>query len=162
MQYIYYWRMQLTKFTDLSLRVLMYLTQEDRLVPVTINEIATQFDVSHNHLIKVVTRLNKLGWISATRGRTGGLRLGIVPGQLKLGDVLMELENATALINCSAQPCSLNGQCHLKEILDVGMKSFYQHMNTFTLADIVNEKTQSVVINMHKQYQVLFHGRAVS
>ncbi|OYY81667.1 MAG: BadM/Rrf2 family transcriptional regulator, partial [Methylophilales bacterium 16-45-9] len=35
--------MQLTKFTDLSLRVLMYLTQHDRLQPVTINEIAQQF-----------------------------------------------------------------------------------------------------------------------
>ncbi len=151
--------MQLTKFTDLSLRVLMYLTQEDRLVPVTINEIASQFNVPRNHLIKVVTRLNKLGWLSATRGRSGGLRLGVIAAKLRLGDVLMELENAPALINCAVPLCTLKGQCHLKEILDIGLKNFYEHMNTFTLADIVNVKTQSAVINMHKQYQVLLQAK---
>jgi len=154
--------MQLTKFTDLSLRVLMYLTQEDRLIPVTINEVASQFDVPRNHLIKVVTRLNKLGWLSATRGRNGGLRLGVVADKLRLGDMLMELENATALIDCAVPPCSLKGQCHLKEILDIGLKEFYEHMNTFTLADIVNVKTKSAVINMHKQYQVLLQSRDVA
>lgn len=154
--------MQLTKFTDLSLRVLMYLTQEDRLIPVTINEIASQFDVPRNHLIKVVTRLNKLGWLSATRGRNGGLRLGIQANNLHLGDVLRELENTTALINCAIPPCALKGQCHLKEILDIGLKSFYEHMNTFTLANIVESKTQLVVIGMHKQYQALLQGRDVA
>jgi Rrf2 family nitric oxide-sensitive transcriptional repressor len=154
--------MQLTKFTDLSLRVLMYLTQEDRLLPVTINEIALQFDVPRNHLIKIVTRLNKLGWVDATRGRSGGLRLGAIANKLRLGDVLMELENSTALINCSVPPCSLKGQCHLKEILDIGLKSFYEHMNNFTLADIVNTKTKMAVINMHKQYQVILQEREVA
>jgi Rrf2 family nitric oxide-sensitive transcriptional repressor len=159
---MYHRQMQLTKFTDLSLRVLMYLTQDGRLTPVTINEIALQFDVPRNHLIKVVTRLNKLGWLMATRGRSGGLRLGVVADQLRLGDVLMELENTTALINCSVPPCTLKGQCHLKEILDIGLNAFYEHMNTYTLADIVNTKMQLVVIDMHKQYQVLLQGKALS
>ena len=55
--------MQLTRFTDLGLRVLMYLTHRDREQSVTIAEIASQFSVPHNHLIKVVNRLGKLGLI---------------------------------------------------------------------------------------------------
>ena len=145
--------MQLTKFTDLSFRVLMYLTQHDRLIPVTINEIAEQFNVPRNHLIKVVTRLNKLGWVLATRGRNGGLRLGVQSDQLKLGDVLQELENTSSLVDCSKPPCVLRGQCHLKEVLDTGLKVFYAHMNRFTLADVVNQKTQSAVIHLHQRYQ---------
>jgi Rrf2 family nitric oxide-sensitive transcriptional repressor len=152
--------MQLTKFTDLSLRVLMYLTQEERTLPVTINEIAEQFSVPRNHLIKVVTRLNKLGWLLATRGRNGGLRLGVQANQLKLGIVLQELENASTLIDCAKPPCALKEQCHLKEILDVGLKAFYEHMNTFSLADVVNHKTQSAVISMHQRYQVLLNDKA--
>ena len=47
--------MQLTRFTDFGLRVLMYLTQcRDRPAAVTIPEIAARFDVSRNHLVKVV------------------------------------------------------------------------------------------------------------
>jgi Rrf2 family nitric oxide-sensitive transcriptional repressor len=152
--------MQITKFTDLSLRVLMYLTQENRVLPVTINEIAKQFSVPRNHLIKVVTRLNKLGWVLATRGRNGGLLLGMQASQLMLGNILQELENASALIDCAKPPCALKGQCHLKEILDVGLKSFYKHMNTFSLADVVNHQTQSAVISMHQRYLVLLKDKA--
>jgi Rrf2 family nitric oxide-sensitive transcriptional repressor len=46
--------MQLNRFTDLGLRVLMYLTHRDREQPVTISEIAERFEVSRNHLVKVV------------------------------------------------------------------------------------------------------------
>lgn len=152
--------MQLTKFTDLSFRVLMYLTHHDRLTPVTINEIAEQFSVPRNHLIKVVTRLNKLGWVFATRGRNGGLRLGVLSHQLKLGDILQELENTSSLIDCAKPPCVLKGQCHLKEILDNGLNVFYAHMNRFTLADIVNQKTQSAVIHLHERYQLLLKDQA--
>lgn len=146
--------MQITRFTDLSLRVLMYLSQEVSGSVVTIHEIAQQFNVPKNHLIKVVTRLNKLNWISTSRGRNGGLILGPNANQLKLGNILKELENKTTLINCNVPPCVLNGRCHLKEILDHGLNQFYEEMNKFTLQNIVNKKTQLAVIEMHQRYAV--------
>ena len=85
--------MQINRFTDLSLRVLMYLSQQHEEAPITINEIAKQFNVPKNHLIKVVTRLNKLSWIIASRGRNGGLKLHAASNKLKLGDIVKELEN---------------------------------------------------------------------
>lgn len=146
--------MQITKFTDLSLRVLMYLSQEVNTSTVTINEIAQQFKVPRNHLIKVVTRLNKLHWVATTRGRSGGLSLGTQSLNLRLGDILRELENKTSLINCSDPPCALNGQCHLREILDYGLNSFYEEMNKYTLQNIVDKKTQLAVIKLHQHYLV--------
>lgn len=151
--------MQLTKFTDLSLRTLMYLTQDERAVPVTINEIAEQFYVPRNHLIKIVTRLNKLGWIEATRGRNGGLRLGVNALTLRLGDVIKELENSTSLVNCAEPPCVLKGQCNLKDMLDQGLQQFYNYMNSYTLADMVNSKTRPVVMGMHHEYQLQWRER---
>jgi len=144
--------MQITKFTDLGLRVLMYLTQEVNPSTVTINEIAKQFDVPRNHLIKVVSRLNKLNWVIATRGRAGGLKLGVLPSELKLGNVLRELENKTSLINCAEPLCVLSGQCNLKEILDHGLNSFYEEMNKYSLQSIVDHKTQQAVIKLHHRY----------
>jgi Rrf2 family nitric oxide-sensitive transcriptional repressor len=146
--------MQITKFTDLGLRVLMYLSQEVNGQVVTIQEIAQQFNVPRNHLIKVVTRLNKLNWISTTRGRTGGLKLGANANLLKLGNILKELENKTSLINCNDPPCALNGRCNLKEILDHGLNKFYEEMNKYTLQSIVDKKTQLAVIELHQRYAI--------
>ncbi|HAV37025.1 MAG TPA: BadM/Rrf2 family transcriptional regulator, partial [Massilia sp.] len=47
--------------------------------PVTVAEIATQFDLPLNHLVKVVGHLARAGWVRATRGRNGGLRLAADP-----------------------------------------------------------------------------------
>jgi Rrf2 family transcriptional regulator, nitric oxide-sensitive transcriptional repressor len=97
--------MQLNKFTDIGLRVLMYLSQSRFGQQVTIDEIATTFDLPRNHLIKVITRLNKLGWIKATRGRNGGLELNPESLNLRIGNILRELENTTELINCEKPVC---------------------------------------------------------
>ncbi|MBB5017495.1 Rrf2 family nitric oxide-sensitive transcriptional repressor [Chitinivorax tropicus] len=144
--------MQLTRFTDLGLRVLMYLTYHDRDGYVTISEIADQFAVPHNHLIKVVNKLGKLGWIYAVRGRNGGLKLVSEPSQLKLGRILRELEGSTQLIDCETPVCALNAGCRLKAALDVGLEAFYTAMDTYTLADIVATPTGDKIIQMHRQY----------
>lgn len=133
--------MQLTKFTDLGLRVLMYVSQDNRTRPITINEIATQLNVQRNHLIKVVTFLNKTSWIQTTRGPSGGLRLGTDPDTLKLGHVIRVLENSESLMNCQEPLCPLSGQCGLKKALDHGLNAFYEHMDTYTLSDVVRNQT---------------------
>lgn len=144
--------MQITKFTDLSLRVLMYLTHEVDGEIVTINEIAQQFDVPRNHLIKVVTRLNKLNWVMTIRGRHGGLKLATQANALKLGDILIELENKTSLINCAEPPCVLAGRCNLKHILDHGLHVFYHELNQYTLQTIMDKSTKDAVIQLHQRY----------
>lgn len=143
--------MQINKFTDLGLRVLMYLGFEDTSNLITISEIAQQFDVHRNHLIKVVTKLNKLGWIEATRGRSGGLRLAKYPRNIRLGDVLSSLENQS-LIDCGNPPCPIRGECNLKHLLDKGLNNFYKDMNQYTLKDVLNKKTSSAVIKLHQSY----------
>lgn len=142
--------MQLNKFTDIGLRVLMYLSQPRVDQQVTIDEIATTFDLPRNHLIKVITRLNKLGWIRATRGRNGGLELNQASLQLRIGDILRELENTTELINCEKPLCQFHGHCLLKGALQTGLESFYAHMNQHRLIDIVNNNTREKIISMHK------------
>jgi len=70
--------MKLTSFTDYSLRVLIYLAAEPGRRS-TIWEIAQAFDVSENHLTKVVHLLGQRSWIETTRGNGGGLQLARPP-----------------------------------------------------------------------------------
>lgn len=57
--------MQITKFSDYALQVLMFThAAGDRLV--TIDEMAASYDISRAHLMKVVNALTRTGPPSAT------------------------------------------------------------------------------------------------
>ena len=99
--------MQITRFTDLSLRVLMYLTVPPTGGPATIDEIATRFDVSRHHLATVVHRLGQLGWIVATR-QGWRLTLAKPADQYRLGEVVRELEGGEPVIDCTRSPALLH------------------------------------------------------
>lgn len=144
--------MQLTRFTDFGLRMLMYLSKHDRATPITIAEIAGQFDVPHNHLIKVANRLGKLGLVKALRGRNGGLVLAVPAETIRLGEALRGLEGDVPLVNCEDPPCALGGRCLLTGALRAGLNAFYDRMNEFSLADVSTGRTEAAIVTMHRNY----------
>jgi Rrf2 family transcriptional regulator, nitric oxide-sensitive transcriptional repressor len=144
--------MQLTKFTDLGLRVLMYVSQSTHTRMVSISELAQQLNVPRNHLIKVVTVLNKTGWIQATRGPGGGLRLGMDPASLALGLVVRTLEGKQSLVDCAQPPCPLAGSCGLKGALDESLSVFYRHLDTYSLADVTPKHTSEIIVHLQQKH----------
>lgn len=137
--------MQLNRFSDYGLRVLMYLHASKAGERTTIGHIAERFGVPRNHLDKVVNRLVKLGWVNSRPGRSGGLLLAQRAEPLLLGDVLRELENHPTLINCAEPPCPLSGNCHLNRALGTALNSFYEHLNQHSLSDLVAPPTAMLI-----------------
>lgn len=144
--------MQLTRFSDYALRLLMYVSRGDGSRPITIAEVGQQFDISHNHLVKVAARLSKLGWISATRGRNGGLQLGPGAEQLTIGTILRELEGRKGIIDCTDPPCALHGNCRLKRALDDAEDAFYQALDGITLGEVSGSRTAESIISLHRDF----------
>src|SRR5690606_18734049 len=96
--------MQINRFTDYGLRVLMYLTQPARATPFTISEMARELSVSQNHLMKVVHFMSKQGWVVTTRGKGGGISLARDAKEYRLGQAVKILENNISLVNCGDPP----------------------------------------------------------
>ena len=145
--------MRLTRFTDIGLRVLIYLSRaRETQASVTVGEIASQFDISVHHLVKVVGHLVRAGWVQTTRGRNGGMRLCIEASALKVGTVLRELEGDAELADCDSQGCRLNKNCRLRDALQVGLHAFYDAMNAYTLQDITEGATGEQIVHMHRTF----------
>ena len=150
--------MRLTRFSDIGLRVLIYLERAEeqaaaRTHPVTAAEIGKQFDIPLNHLVKVVSELAKLGWVKSTRGRNGGLRLAADPATLTIGQVLRKLEgDENDLADCEGTDCALKADCQLRGMLRVGMRAFYEAMDRYTLAEVTSGATGEQVIRMHRMF----------
>jgi Rrf2 family nitric oxide-sensitive transcriptional repressor len=103
--------------------------------------------------VKVVGQLAKLGWVQATRGRNGGLRLAADPATLTIGQVLRKLEGEDdELVDCEGTDCALKLDCQLRGMLRTGMKAFYDAMDRFTLAHATAGNTGEQVMRMHRMF----------
>lgn len=131
--------MQLTRHTDFSLRVLIFLSLQEKNTLVTINEIAKHFRIVKNHLTKVVHQLALQGYIKTVRGKNGGICLAFPPNEINLGIIVKTMENNTEVINCQKPVCPLNNYCELKGILNEAQNSFFTTLEKYTLADISNQ-----------------------
>jgi Rrf2 family nitric oxide-sensitive transcriptional repressor len=131
--------MQLTLYTDYSLRVLIYLGMRPQ-QQATITEIADHYGISRNHLVKVVHNLSNLGFIKTTRGRGGGMLLAHKPEEINLGDVVQKTEPNFDLVECfdkQDNTCPIAPGCALIKVLKTAKSSFLDVLNQYTLADVV-------------------------
>lgn len=142
--------MQLTRFTDLGLRVLMYLCDAEPSRAITIAEVAERFDVAHNHLSKVVQFMGQQGWLANVRGKGGGMRLANPPSHYRLGNLVRTLERRVELVDCASPPCKLKGQCTLKGLLSQGEDAFYAALDKYSLADALMGKTSEAIVHLRR------------
>lgn len=144
--------MQLTLYTDYSLRVLIYLGSNPEQL-VTISEIADSYGISRNHLVKVVHNLATQGFIQTTRGKGGGMRLGKVPGEINLGDLVRRTEGGFDLVEClnrEKNTCPITPACALKGFVSEALDAFIAVLDKYTLADVVRNRTQlSNILRLH-------------
>lgn len=139
--------MHLTVFTDYSLRVLIYVAQAPG-GRTTITEAARVLAVSENHLVKVVHALGKLGVLSNTRGRGGGLALAGAPSGVNVGRVVRASESM-AIAECferGSNTCGFAGRCRLETILHEALDAFFEVLDRYTLEDLVRSSRIRAVV----------------
>jgi Rrf2 family nitric oxide-sensitive transcriptional repressor len=111
--------MQMTSYTDYSLRVLIYLgLNPQRMVIIT--DIAESYGISCNHLVKVVHNLATQGLIHTTRGRGGDFTLARPSAEINIGDVVRQTEVSFDVVECfdrERNACSIAAACFLKDAL---------------------------------------------
>lgn len=138
--------MQLKKYTDYGLRILMYLASYEQVGEgaklATIKEICATFDLSANHVNKVVHHLGRLKLIETRRGKHGGFLLAQAPEQISLAFVIRQLEGDEKWIECENPYCVAMPACELKGIVARGKELFYQYLEQYSLASLMVQAPQ--------------------
>jgi Rrf2 family nitric oxide-sensitive transcriptional repressor len=131
--------MRLTLHTDFALRLLMLLALEPDTLH-TIEEVATRYRISKNHLMKVAQTLAQHSFIDSVRGRNGGLRLAKPAERINLGAVVRSTEDNLTLVECfdrETNTCIVAPACGLRGPLDEALAAFFAVLNKYSLADLV-------------------------
>ena len=131
--------MRLTKVSDYSLRVLLYLAvHPDR--PVSIGEMSRAYRVSSHVVVKVVRLLVQEGAVTTVRGRRGGLRLNRSPAEINVGALLRRTEKTWDVVECfnrETNTCPIEPVCGLKVALTRAQRAFTGVLDEYTLADFL-------------------------
>jgi len=141
--------MHITRYSDYSLRVLVYLAAcGDRLV--TIQDVADAYDISKNHLMKVVHQLNIKGYIETVRGKNGGMRLRLQPSAINIGALMRDTEPDFNLVECFSEhnKCCITPVCDLQSMLREALQAFLATLDTYTLADVVRQPQQTQLLRL--------------
>ena len=131
--------MQLTDFSDYSLRLVLYLAvHQDRLVQA--QEVSRAYGVSRHHMIKVAQRLADGGIIESVRGRGGGLRLNRPPHEINVGALVRLTEPHLNFVECfddRTNTCPISTACGMKAVILNAQHAFLHVLDQHTVADFL-------------------------
>ena len=122
--------MYLSKFTDYSFRILIYLGNNPNKL-FTVDELSNTLNLSTHHIKKIIYKLAKNGYISSSKGRNGGINLG------KLLEITEDNLNIVECFSTDNNTCNLNDSCKLKPIINDALSSFITEFYKYTLYDIL-------------------------
>ncbi len=131
--------MRLTLYSDYALRTLMFLAIKGETLS-TVQEIAGTYEISSNHLMKLVTDLGRAGIIETVRGRNGGMRLAMAPEDINIGALVRRTEDDSQHVECfdaATNNCRITASCKLRHKLREALDAYYAVLDEVTLADLV-------------------------
>lgn len=130
--------MRLLRYTDYVLRTLTYVARVDP-AKTTIDDIASTYGISRNHVMKIVYDLGQSGELVTVRGRGGGVYLNRDPADINVGELERRCERNSELVECFSEDnaCCLTSACVLRTVFADAKEAFFQVLDTYTLANLV-------------------------
>jgi Rrf2 family nitric oxide-sensitive transcriptional repressor len=145
--------MQLTRFSDYALRILLYLgSHPGQVVPAS--AISDAYDISPDHLAKIAKWLTQQGYVVAQRGKNGGISLEKRPDSIRIGTLIRETEPHDDLLECfdaTINRCPLTSACRLKQALQRAHGAFFAVLDEYTLADLLGNQRELLQLLTRKR-----------
>jgi Rrf2 family nitric oxide-sensitive transcriptional repressor len=124
----------INRASDIALRLLMLSAARGG--QHTVRELADVLNVPAGHVAKVVQRLQRLGLVATTRGRTGGVRLVPTALDTSVGSIVRAIDGTDEVVNCADPPCPLRPACRLRGVLRQAQEAFLASLDAVSLADL--------------------------
>lgn len=139
--------MILTKASKLAL----YALTEMALHPgefVSASVIAARFEVSENHIAKVLQQLQRSGLVESVRGAGGGYQLARPANAVTMADVVRSIEGPLSSDGCADCPlhdeletCSIRPTCNVHQLLSELSTHVYYTLESVTIATLARAKS---------------------
>jgi Rrf2 family nitric oxide-sensitive transcriptional repressor len=140
--------MHLTRFTDYSLRVLLYLACRPH-ETVSVEQISRAYGISRHHLVKIIQLLTELELVEGLRGRGGGIRLATAAREINIGRLVRRTEPHFNLVECfdpQTNTCPIAPACGLQKAFFQARQAFLSVLDGYTLEHFLKQRSDLAVL----------------
>lgn len=129
--------MRLNDTTDVALRVMIYAASVGGR-RFTIDRVVEAYGVPRSTVMKVVNALTQGDFLSAQRGRSGGLHLARPAQEISVKAVVQHMETDFGLVECmrDGNGCAITPSCRLIAPLAEARAAFLAALARYSVADI--------------------------
>ncbi len=132
-----------------ALRVMLDLAEHNNGEFIPLKEIAARQEVTVKYLEQIISALNKSGYLLSMRGNTGGYKLLKSPYEIRVGDILRDIEGNLAPIAClehEPNRCSRYEGCPTVSFWKGLQNIITDYVDSVTLEDLMKNKPFDPII----------------
>jgi len=124
----------LSEAATISIHAMIVIGRSD--IQLNVQQLAERTESSKHHLAKVLQRLSKAGFISSTRGPSGGFVMKKTPAQISMLDIYEAIEGKIEVSGCTLkkQVCAPN-KCVANNFVNKITFDFINYFKNQTLQD---------------------------
>ena len=127
-----------------AFRMLVDLCEHECEGYIPLKEVADRQDISKKYLEQIIPLFNSTDILISARGNQGGYRLGRLPKDVSVGEVLSIAEGSISPVSCvdDEMDCERLKNCPTRKVwqnLDTVIKDYLYHVS---LQDILNDKSK--------------------
>ncbi|HXF70237.1 MAG TPA: Rrf2 family transcriptional regulator [Thermoflexus sp.] len=136
--------MEISRRADYAMRVILDLAMLPSGMRARARDIARRQAIPYAFLQKIIRDLCAAGFIEASRGRRGGVRLARPPESITLLEVLEAMEGPIRLNRCSREPhlCPRSSFCAIHPIWAQAQAYLEQLLGSTTFAEVAKRGRQ--------------------
>lgn len=138
--------MKFSPLEEYGLRCILQLARREPGTTMTLPEVADAEKISEANTAKIMRILREGGFVVSERGQSGGYRLAVPPGEIKVGEILAALggrlydkdfcRRFTGTLNI----CAHSGDCTVKSLWSLLQAAMDGILLNITLEDLATKK----------------------
>ena len=120
-----------------AIRAMGFLAKQDTQKPILSSTIASEMEIPHNFLSKILNRLAQEGLIRSMRGRGGGVTLSRPKSEIFLYEVVHLFMKADDYKRCLLGLNDCDGRCGLHQRWRIISEQFEKMLHETTVAQVL-------------------------
>lgn len=127
---------ELSEAAAIAIHAMIYIANSEN-ATISLKEISEHFDISSNHLSKVLQRLVKAGYLESVKGPKGGFQIALGKEDSTLLDIYEVIEGKFIPKNCLFSSKKItNCCCIMKPLLTSINNTFFEFMSNHKINNI--------------------------